>query len=272
MRGCSTTGLCAGWRERLQTPGGHVQIKGDVMTEAMWQFLEFSNIANLVSSLIWWMCTAIAGVYFMPKLKRFLREQREQHAIIHKTLYGKVSVVLYGVFDSQIRSEELGVFPTTYLGHRLASHVMQWNEKPSGDIIVPESKLEAERMEFVLTGLGSGYLQASHHIDVYFENIVFLGTPNYQYAEMVIALARPDAHKLESLDHPRLLIVEQSALKRIGTENNIAPEIESREARTWHATLQQMAKMYEAGELPTYSIPMHPSKYQNREIKAPASS
>jgi hypothetical protein len=238
------------------------------MTDAMWRFLEFSNVASLISSLVWWICTCVAGVYFVPKLKRFFREQREQHAIIHKTLYGKVSVVLYGVFDGQIRSEELGVFPTTYLGHRLASHVMQWNDKTAGDIVIPESELEAERMAFVLTGLASGYLQASHHIDVYFENIALLGTKSYQYAEMVIAIARPAAHKLESLDHPRLLIAERSALQKIRNANTISPESESREARAWLETLREMAKLHAAGELPNYSIPMHPSKYQNLESKA----
>lgn len=200
-----------------------------------------------LSSILGWLFSLFMSAVMLPFIARLYRLHREQQHMIRKKLFEHTGVVLFGLFDGRLQSDYLGGFLTTFFGERLFDLIVGWNDGPSSNIIVPRNDFEADHMAEILAAKASPYLLQSRRIDGYFQGAEAFGTPSYRFAKLVVGLARPDASKLKSHDYPRVIIVEQGALKTI-LEGEVQPQWETQDGFTWLATVREMGERYFAGK------------------------
>ena len=210
----------------------------------MWHLTELKFFE--LSSVVGWLLSVVMSAVILPYVTRIYRLHREQHLMIRKKLFEHTGVVLFGLFDGRLQSDFLGGFLTTFFGERLFDLIVGWNERPSPSLIVPGNEFEADHMAEILAAKASPYLLQSRRIDAYFRGAEVYGTPSYRYAKLVVGLARPDAAKLKSHDYPRVVIVEQGALKRI-MEEEVEPQWETQDGFTWLATVRDLGARYYGG-------------------------
>lgn len=182
-----------------------------------------------------------------PYLGRLYRLHREQNLMIKKKIFEHTGVVIFGLFDGKLQSDYLGGFLTTLFGETLFDLIVDWNDKPSPNIIVPDNEYQSDHLQEILAAHASPYVLQSNRIDCYFEHVQPYGTPTYQFAKLVVALARPDATNLAAHDYPRVIIVELENLKRIMDED-VVPQHENRDGYTWLETVRELGKRYFGGE------------------------
>jgi hypothetical protein len=188
----------------------------------------------------------VLSMVVIPLILRVIRQNRETRLMVQKKLFENTGVRIYGEFDGQLQSEYLGSFLTTLFGERLFLLITSWNDKPSPSLIVPPEDFMTAHMLEVMAAHSSPFILQSNGLKRYFQNVEVHGTENYKYCKCVVALARPDASKLESHDYPRLVVVEAAALKRIHDNPNLQPQESTPEGRTWLETLKDMAGRYYA--------------------------
>ena len=75
------------------------------------------------------------------------------------------------------------------------------------------------------------------------------GAAEYRYAQFVACLARPDACKLTWHDCPRLVLIEESALRKI-QDPAAQPSAPDKDGATWLEVLRQMAAVHFQGGHP----------------------
>ena len=200
-----------------------------------------------ISSILGWLLSLIMTAVIIPFLAKLYRLHREQQQMIRKKLFEHTGVVIFGLFDGKLQSDFLGGFLTTFFGERLFDLIVTWNDKPSTSIIIPRNDFEADHMTEILAAKASPYLLQSGRIDGYFKGAEAHGTPSYRFANLIVALARPDATKLKSHDYPRVIIVEQGTLKRI-IEGEVQPQWETQDGYTWLATVRELAERFYGGK------------------------
>jgi hypothetical protein len=191
--------------------------------------------------------TILATAIVVPYLRRLYRLHREHVRMIHKKLLEHTGVVIFGIFDRRLQSDYLGGFLTALFGETLFDLIVGWNDSPSPSIVVPPTDYQCEHLQEILAAHASPFLLQSTRIDCYFRGAEVCGTPSYPFARFVVALARPDARQLTSHDYPRVMIVEIGALKRI-LEENVEPQYDSQDGRTWLCTVRELAKAFFAGD------------------------
>src|ERR1039458_9709599 len=151
--------------------------------------------------------TLILTAIIVPYLGRLYRMHREQSLMLRKKLLEHTGVVVFGIFDGGLQSDYLGGFLTLMFGETLFDLIVGWNDAPSPSIIVPKTEYQCAHLQEILAAHASPFILQSGRIDCYFDRVKAYGTPSYQFAKFVVALARPDANKLASHDYPRVVIV-----------------------------------------------------------------
>lgn len=184
----------------------------------------------------------------LPLLFRIYRQHKEQKQMIARTLFENTGVTIFGEFDGKVQSEFLGDFLTTLFGERIFDLVVSWNDDPSPNVIVPRSDYEAGHMAEILTAKASAFILQSNHLDPYFTHAKVYGTEHYKFCKVVVALARPDAHKLISHDYPRVIAIELSALQRILDNSETLPQWETQDGYTWLTVLRELGQKYSSGD------------------------
>jgi hypothetical protein len=195
-----------------------------------------------------WILSLFVTFVILPYLKRLIRIQREQAQMIKRKIFENTGVVIFGVFDRKLQSDYLGGFLTTVFGEVLFDLIVGWNDKPSPNLIVPDTDCHAEHMKEILAAYASPYILQSNNLECYFRDAKRYGTPHYQYAKLIVALARPDAEKLNSHDYPRVIVMEEGMLRRLAEDGNIDPQWKTKEGFTWLETVRELAQRYAAGD------------------------
>jgi hypothetical protein len=206
--------------------------------------------------------TLILTAIIVPYLGRLYRMHREQGLMIRKKLLEHTGVVIFGLFDGGLQSDYLGGFLTLMFGETLFDLIVGWNDAPSPSIIVPKTEYECAHLQEILAAHASPFILQSGRIDCYFDHVKAYGTPSYQFAKFVVALARPDANKLTCHDYPRVVIVEIDNLKRI-VEEEIRPQYETPDGYVWLETVRDVGKCYFSGKqqgLAVLEIPLRSGK------------
>ncbi len=200
-----------------------------------------------ISSILGWMFSLIMSAIIIPFIARLYRLHREQQQMIHKKLFEHTGVVLFGLFDGKLQSDYLGGFLTTFFGERLFDLIVGWNDRPSSSIITPRNDFEADHMTEILAAKASPYLLQSRRIDGYLKGAEAHGTSSYQYAQLIVGLARPDSTKLKSHDYPRVIIVEKGTLQRI-MEGEVQPQWDTQDGYIWLATVRELGERFYSGK------------------------
>lgn len=199
----------------------------------------------------------------LPLVAKILRHNHEQGKMIKKKLDETTGVVIFGLFDGQLQSDYLGGIKTALFGEWLFDLIVGWNDKPSPNLITPPENYLADYMREIMVANASPFILQSNRIDRYFAGAKTHGTPSYQFARLVVGLARPDANKLQSQDYPRIIVVEEGHLQRIFDEHkNIKPQYNTSEGRTWLETVDNLAychfkgNRYEKSGIAILEIPL----------------
>lgn len=182
----------------------------------------------------------------VPFLSRLYRLHKEQNRMIRKKILEHTGVVIFGVFDGKLQSDYLGGFLTALFGETLFDLIVGWNDRPSPSLIVPKSEHQSEHLKEILAAHASPFILQSSRIDCYFDGVETHGTPSYQFAKLVVALARPDANMLSAHDYPRVIVIEEETLRRI-KDSKILPQWDTRDGLTWLETVRELAKTYFGG-------------------------
>jgi len=198
--------------------------------------------------------TAVLMVIVVPYVVRIHRLHKAQHLMIKKKLFEHTGVVIFGVFDGQIQSDYLGGFLTTLFGEHLFDLIVGWNDVPSPSIITPRTSYEAAHMKEIMAAHASPYILQSDRLDCYFRSAERHGTLSYKFAKFVVGLARPDADKLDCHDYPRIVAIEEGALRKIVEKADIKPQHESQDGRTWLATLRELGALYCNGKRDSLTV------------------
>ena len=190
--------------------------------------------------------TLLLMAVVVPYLRRLYRLHREQGLMIRKKLLEHTGVVIFGLFDGKLQSDYLGGFLTAMFGETLFDLIVGWNDRPSPNIIVPQTDYQCDHLQEILAAHASPFILQSGRIDCYFRGAEVCGTPSYPFARFVVALARPDATHLASHDYPRVTIVEVGALRRI-MEETVQPQSDSQDGQTWLVTVRELGKDFFGG-------------------------
>jgi len=204
--------------------------------------------------------TLLLMVIVVPYLRRLYRLHREQGLMIRKKLLEHTGVVVFGLFDGKLQSDYLGGFLTALFGETLFDMIIGWNDHPSPSVIVPPTDYQCEHLQEILAAHASPYMLQSRRIDCYFRNVEVCGTPSYPFARFVVALARPDASHLAAHDYPRVIVVEEGALKRI-MEQTVKPQYDTKDGRTWLETVRELGRDFFRGKrqgMVVLEIPISP--------------
>jgi len=140
----------------------------------------------------------------------------------------------------------LGVFRSVLFGERLFDLIVGWNERPSPNLILPENPHLAERLRTVMRIEASALLLHCVRIDPYFAAGRKHGSVEYRYVQFVACLVRPDACKLTWHDCPRVVLIEESALEKIGG-GSVQPNSPDQDGATWLGILREIAARCAAG-------------------------
>jgi hypothetical protein len=186
------------------------------------------------------------SVVVLPLVRQWLSLYNEHQRIIKRQFFEYTEVILFGVFQNRLEFDALGVFRTMLFGERLFDRIVGWNAGPSPDLIVPANSHEAEHLCTVMHMHASSLLLQCVRLDPYFEAGQKLGTAEYRYVQFVACLARPDAAKLTWHDCPRVVLIEEGALRKVA-EGKVEPCTPDKDGACWLEVLRQMGTEYFAG-------------------------
>jgi hypothetical protein len=157
----------------------------------------------------------VISAVVLPYVRQWLALYREHHQIIKRQFFEYTEVMLFGVFENRVEYDALGVFRTVLFGERLFDRIVNWNKRPSPDLILPRDPHEAEHLRTVMRMHASSLLLQCVRIGPYFDAGRKLGSAEYRYVQFVACLVRPDANKLTWHDCPRVVLIEESALRKV---------------------------------------------------------
>ena len=185
----------------------------------------------------------VISVVVLPLVRQWFALYRERNQMIHRQFFEHTEVILFGVFGNRVEYDALGAFRTVLFGERLFDLIVNWNQRPSPNLILPANRLAAEHLRTVMRMQASSLLLQCVRIDPYFDAGQKLGTPEYRYVHFVACLVRPDLGKLTWHDCPRVVLIEESALRKIG-EGKVQPNTADTDGQTWLKILQEIASEY----------------------------
>ena len=188
----------------------------------------------------------VISVVVLPYVRQWLLLYKESHRMIRRQFFEYTEVILFGVFQNRIEYDALGMFRTALFGERLFDLIVCWNRRPSPNLIVSPNLHEAERLRTVMRMHASALLLQCVRIDPYLEAGHKQGTAEYRYVQFVACLVRPDAQKLTWHDCPRVVLVEESALRKIH-EGGVEPNTTDKDGQLWLEILGQIATEYFGG-------------------------
>jgi hypothetical protein len=188
----------------------------------------------------------VISAVVLPLVRQWFALYKEQHQMIKRQFFEHTEVILFGVFQNRVEYDALGVFRTVLFGERLFDLIIGWNDRPSPNLIVPTNPHQAERLRTVMRMQSSSLLLQCVRIDPYFEAGQKLGSAEYRYVQFVASLVRPDPGKLTWHDCPRVVLIEESALRKIH-EGTVEPGTPDRDGATWLEILRQIAVEYFEG-------------------------
>jgi hypothetical protein len=191
--------------------------------------------------------TLLLTALVVPYLRRLYRLHREQGLMIRRKLLEHTGVVIFGLFDRRLQSDYLGGFLTAMFGETLFEMIVNWNNHPSPNIIVPETDYQGDHLQEILAARASPFILQSGRIDCYFRDCEVCGTASYPFARFVVALARPDAAKLSAHDYPRVILVELGTLRRV-LDEDVQPQYDTKDGRTWLETVREMGRDFFNGK------------------------
>jgi len=185
----------------------------------------------------------------IPLARQWLLLNRQQHQMVKRQFFEFTEVLLFGVFGNRVEFDALGVFRSVLFGERLFEVIVNWNDRPSPDLILPENPVQAEHLQTVMRMQSSSLLLQCVRIDPYFDVARKLGTAEYRYVKFVACLARPDPAKLNWHDCPRVVLIEENALRKIyDNDPAIQPNTPDCDGTTWLEVLRQMGVRYFGGQ------------------------
>ena len=197
--------------------------------------------------------TLIVSAVVLPYVRQWLVLYREHHHIIKRQFFESTEVILFGVFENRLEYDALGVFRTVLFGERLFERIVNWIRRPSPNLILPENRLEAEHLRTVMRMQAGSLLLQCVRIGPYFDAGRKLGSAEYRYVQFVACLARPDASKLTWHDCPRVVLIEESALRKI-QDPAAQPSTPDKDGATWLEVLRQMAAAQFQGGHPAIDV------------------
>ena len=188
----------------------------------------------------------VISALVLPYLRQWLSLYKEGHQVMKRQFFEYTEVILFGVFEGRVEYDALGTFRTVLFGERLFELIVNWNNRPSPNLIVPGNRHLAEHLRTVMRMQASSLLLQCVRIGSYFEAGRKLGCAEYRYVQFAACLVRPDASKLSWHDCARVVLVEESTLKKI-TEGDVKPSTTDQDGATWLEILKQIAANYVAG-------------------------
>ena len=195
----------------------------------------------------------VISAVVLPYVRQWLVLYREHHQIIKRQFFEYTEVILFGVFENRVEYDALGVFRTVLFGERLFDRIVTWNKRPSPDLILPQDPHEAEHLRTVMRMQASSLLLQCVRIGPYFDAARKLGSAEYRYVQFVACLARPDARKLSWHDCPRVVLIEESALRKV--HDAVAePSTPDKDGATWLDVLRQIAEAHFKGGHPAIDV------------------
>ncbi len=217
------------------------------------EFLRYEQLLAPVVSIL-------MTVVIVPLISRLYRLHREQAHMIKRKLFENTGVVIFGVFDGKMQSDYLGGFLTTLFGETLFELIVEWNDEPSPNIIIPQNEHQSAHMVEILAAHASPYILQSRRIDCYFDGAEEHGTKSYKFCKFVVGLARPDADKLACHDYPRVIMIEAGHLKQLMEDDTILPQFQTTDGVTWLETVRELGTRYLNGEkgIAVLEIPLVP--------------
>jgi hypothetical protein len=188
----------------------------------------------------------VISAVVLPIVRQWLTLYREHHQMLRRQFFEHTEVIVFGVFQNRVEYDALGAFRTVLFGERLFDLIVDWNNRPSPTLIFPPNPHLAEHLRTVMRMQTSALLLQCVRIDPYFDAGRKLGSAEYRYVHFVACLVRPDACKLSWHDCPRVVLIEESSLEKIGS-GEVQPSSQDQDGATWLAILRQIAAEYAAG-------------------------
>ena len=195
----------------------------------------------------------VISAVVLPYVRQWLVLYREHHHIIKRQFFENTEVILFGLFENRLEYDALGVFRTVLFGERLFERIVNWNKRPSPDLILPQEPHEAEHLRTVMRMQASSLLLQCVRIGPYFDAGRKLGSAEYRYVQFVACLARPDTSKLTWHDCPRVVLIEESALRKI-QDPATQPSTPDKDGATWLDVLRQIAAAHFQGGHPAIDV------------------
>lgn len=183
------------------------------------------------------------SVLVLPFVRQWLSLYREHHHLLKRQFFEHTEVILFGVFQNRVEYDALGAFRTVLFGERLFDLIVGWNNRPSPNLILPANPHLAEHLRTVMRMQASSLLLQCVRIGSYFDAGQKLGSAEYRYVHFVACLARPDASKLSWHDCARVVLIEESTLKKIH-DGGVQPSTADHDGTTWLEILRQIAAEY----------------------------
>lgn len=189
----------------------------------------------------------------LPLLRQWMTLSREQHRLIRRQMFEFTEVLLFGVFQNRVEYDALGSFRTVLFGERLFELIVNWNNRPTPDLIEPENCHLAERMRTVMRMQASALLLQCVRIDPYFDASQKLGSPDYRYVNFIACLARPDGNHITWHDCPRLLLIEEGTLRKL-QDPSVQPNTPDQDGATWLQILRDVGAKHFQGKRAAFEL------------------
>jgi hypothetical protein len=180
------------------------------------------------------------SVVVIPLVRQWLALAREHQRMVKRQFFEFTEVILLGVFQNRLEYDALGTFRTVLFGERLFDVIVGWNERPSPNLIIADSPAQAAHLRTVMRMQASSLLLQCVRIGSYFDVGQKFGSAEYRYVKFVASLVRPDPDTLSWHDCPRVILIEESALRKI-QEGAAEPNTADQDEGTWLKILREIA-------------------------------
>ena len=188
----------------------------------------------------------VISVVVLPLLRQWLLLYKAEHQMVKRQFFEYTEVILFGVFQGRVEYDALGVLRTILFGERLFELIVGWNKRPSPNLITPDNAHAAERVRTVMRMHANSLLLQCARIGPYFDVGQKHGSAEYRFVKFVACLVRPDAAKLTWHDCPRIVLIEEGALRKIH-EGPVEPNTPDKDGGLWVTILQEIATEYFEG-------------------------
>lgn len=185
----------------------------------------------------------IISVAVIPLFRQWLVLSREHHQMIKRQFFEFTEVILFGVFQNRLEYDALGAFRTVLFGERLFDIIVSWNDRPSPNLIIPDNPHQADHLRTVMRMQASSLLLQCVRIAPYFDLGQKLGSAEYRYVQFLACLVRPDPGKLTWHDSPRVVLIEESTLRKI-RDGQAQSQGSDADSAAWLEILHQIAQEY----------------------------